>query len=74
MKNATLLALFSLVVSACSSAPVIPIAPSVKVSELESVLITPDFIRYRAKVVINNQMRGKLNVAKVDYEVDLHEL
>ena len=73
MKNATLLALFSLVVSACSSAPVIPIAPSVKVSELESVLITPDFIRYRAKVVINNQMRGKLNVAKVDYEVDLHD-
>lgn len=73
MKNAALLTLLSLMLGACSSAPVIPIAPSVKVSELESVLITPEAIRYRAKVVINNQMRGKLNIARVEYEADLHD-
>ena len=73
MKNTALLALLSLMAGACSSAPVIPIAPTVEVSQFAPMLITPDAISFQAKVVINNQMRGDLNIAKVDWKADLHD-
>ena len=56
------LILLPLTVGACATAPLIPICPTVKVSRLDSLLITPEAISFQAKVVINNQMRGDLNI------------
>lgn len=72
MKNLATLILLPFVIGACSSAPAIPIAPTVEVASFEPLVITPDAIRYRAEVVINNQMQRRLDVVKVDWEADLH--
>jgi hypothetical protein len=43
------------------------------VSQLDSLLITPEAISFQAKVVINNQMRGDLSIDKVDWSAALHD-
>ncbi len=64
----------SLVFSACAApGPVIPLPPTVCVSHFNSSLITPDSITFEGEVVIQNQMRGPLNIQKVDYAADLHD-
>jgi len=48
-------------------------APAVKVTRLESCLITPDVIKFQARVEINNRMRAKIQIREVDYGADLHD-
>lgn len=73
MKNAVCVLSLSFVVASCSSAPIVPVAPTVEVARFNSVLITPETIHFQAQVVINNRMRGKLSVEKVAWEADLHD-
>jgi LEA14-like dessication related protein len=62
-------------VAACGSTPsgpVVPVSPCVEVT-FESTLITPEVIQFVGTVVITNQMRGPLEIQKVDYGADLHD-
>lgn len=69
----------ALVVSTCllsacaSSGPVVPVAPTVQVTEFNSTLITPDRIEFKGKVAIRNEMRASLEIQKVDWGADLHD-
>jgi len=63
------------VLAACassgSSEPVVPVPPTIEFAGVESTLITPEGIQFVGKVVIKNQMRGPLDLAKVDYGASL---
>lgn len=66
------LALLGLV-SCASRGPVVPMPPTARVSHLNSTLITPDVVKYTAKVLIRNPMRAKMTLDHMDYVVDLHD-
>lgn len=62
--------------SACASpprGPVVPAPPSVAVTRFQSNLITPDVIRFDARIEISNRMRAPLDIERVDYGADLHD-
>jgi LEA14-like dessication related protein len=59
--------------TACASAPVVPMPPVVEVSQFGATVITPETIDFVGKVRIHNQMRGPLEIEKVDYEFALHD-
>ncbi len=66
----TLPALFT----ACAApGPVVPIAPSVEVSQFQSKVITPVSIQFEGKVSIKNEMRGPLTIQRVDFGANLHD-
>jgi len=68
-----------LVLSACffvgcvSYGPVVPIPPAVRVTQLDSLLITPESIKFQAKVVIDNRMGTGLHIEKVIYGADVQD-
>ena len=67
--------LFLLVVlgAGCASdGPVVPQPPMVEVTQLDPILITPQVIKFQAKITIENRMRAALGINRVDYAVDLH--
>lgn len=60
--------------SACaSSGPVVPVPPTVRVTQLDSLLITPEAIHFQARIAIENRMRAGLQIQKVDWGADLHD-
>jgi hypothetical protein len=64
----------ALLTAACaSSGPVVPTPPAVRVSRFGSTVFTPDKIRFEGQVVIENRMRGPLDIESVDYGADLHD-
>ncbi len=66
--------LMLLLFAGCASrGPVVPQAPSVQVTQFDSLLFTPDVIKFQAKLVINNRMNAGLNIQKVDYGVDVND-
>ncbi|MBK7876555.1 MAG: hypothetical protein IPJ77_12540 [Planctomycetes bacterium] len=56
----------------CPAEPVVPIAPCVSV-QLDSTVISPDGIQFVGRVVITNEMRGPLDLERVDYCALLHD-
>lgn len=68
----TILMLF-LFAGCASRGPVVPQVPSVQVTQFDSLLFTPDVIKFQAKLVINNRMNAGLNIQKVDYGVDVND-
>ena len=75
MKHLSVAAALGLAVlsSSCESGPVVRVAPTVRVVDFNSTLITPDAIQFVAKVAIENEMRDTLEVQKVDWGADLHD-
>jgi LEA14-like dessication related protein len=63
----------SALLSSCASGPVVPMPPSVRVVDFNSTVITPDAIKFVAKVAIENEMRGPLEIQRVDFGADLHD-
>lgn len=53
--------------------PVIPIPPAVRVTQLDSTLITPEAVKFQAKVLITNRMDAGLHIEKVVYGADVHD-
>ncbi|TVQ18880.1 MAG: hypothetical protein EA382_17165 [Spirochaetaceae bacterium] len=47
--------------------------PAAEVSELESTVMTPDVVRFSAKVVVHNRMHSAMDFDRVDYTVDLFD-
>jgi len=67
-------ALMLLVLAGCATpGPVVPQPPTVRVTQLDSLLFTPDVIKFRAKLVIDNGMNGGLNIQKIDYGADVND-
>lgn len=56
-----------------SRGPVVPQLPSVQVAQFDSLLFTPDVLKFQAKLVINNRMNVQLNIQKVDYGADVND-
>ena len=67
----TLMVIF--VVGCATRGPVVPVAPSVQVTQFDSVLFTPDVIKFQAKLLINNRMDAELNIQKIDYGADVND-
>ncbi len=68
----TILVLF-LFAGCASRGPIVPQIPSVQVTQFDSLLFTPDIIKFQAKLVINNRMNAGLNIQKVDYGADVND-
>lgn len=76
MKNVRLLAVSGvavLVLAACAHGPVVPTPPSVSVSFFNSTFITPQHMRFEAKIVVHNNMNGGLDFEKADYGLSLFD-
>lgn len=72
--TATLIIVSSLALLGCASkGPVVPVPPTVRVSSFRSTVITPDIIKFQAKILINNNMRAPLNFDKTDYGANLFD-
>jgi hypothetical protein len=51
--------------------PVVPQVPTVQVTQLDSLLFTPEVIKFQAKIMIKNRMAGGLKFEKVDFGADV---
>jgi len=72
--TAVVIVLLTLGMASCASqGPVVPVAPSVRVSSFRSTVLTPDVIKFQAKVFIINNMRAPLDFEKTDYGATLFD-
>jgi hypothetical protein len=60
-------------IGCASPGPVVPTPPCVRVTQFDSILITPELVKFQAKVVIDNRMGAGLSIEKVVYGADLHD-
>ena len=63
-------------VSGCAGGPkeAPPAAPpTVEVGSIKSIVITPEFIRFEAQIIIRNRLHETLVYDRVDYAVDLYD-
>jgi LEA14-like dessication related protein len=59
-------------VAGCSSkGPVAEKPPTVEVSQLNSTVITPQLVKFQARIIIHNRSSRELGFDRVDYAVDL---
>jgi hypothetical protein len=70
--SVVLAAAAALAACACPE-PMIPTPPEVEVTQLDSTLITPELIKFKARVGIDNRMCGDLTIDQVVYGADLHD-
>src|SRR4029077_17995481 len=63
-----------LLVSGCAgSGPVVPTPPSVQFTQFDSVVITPEVIKFQVKLLVRNQMGAGLDLQKIDYGAEVHD-
>ena len=62
-----------LVAGCAASGPVVPSPPSVQVTQFDSLVITPEVIKFQVKLLIKNQMGAGLDLQKIDYGADVHD-
>ncbi len=60
-------ALLGLLAACASQGPETPVPPTVRVSRFVSTVITPDVVKFEARIVVHNNMRKSLELEKVDY-------
>ena len=68
--------ILAVLLAGCASdppGPVIPTPPSVQVTQFDSLVITPEVIKFQVKLLIRNRMRAGLDLQHVDYGVDVHD-
>ncbi len=61
------IAAVALLAACASQGPETPQPPTVQVSRLSSTVITPDVIKFEARVTVHNTMRQSLGLDKIDY-------
>src|SRR5574337_326131 len=59
--------------SCATRGPVVPVAPSVQVTQFDSLLFTPEVVKFQAILVINNRMDEKLNIQKIEWGADVND-
>ena len=72
-RSLVLPALVLLLVGCAAPGPVVPTPPSVQFTQFDSLVITPDVIKFQVKLLIRNQMNAGLDLQKIDYGVDAHD-
>ncbi len=66
--------LMVLLLAGCATrGPIVPQAPTVQVTQFDSLLFTPDVIKFQAKLVIDNRMNTGLNIHEIDYGADVND-
>jgi len=69
-----LLALSLLFLASCAGrGPVVPTPPSVQFTQFDSLVITPEVIKFQVRLVIRNQMNAGLDLQKIDYGANVHD-
>jgi LEA14-like dessication related protein len=59
-------------IAGCSSkGPAVDKPPTVEVSQFNSTVITPQLVKFQARIIINNRSSRELDFDRVDYAVDL---
>lgn len=66
------LIVFFLAGGCATRGPVVPVAPSAQVAQLDSLLFTPDVIKFQAVLLIDNLMDEKLHIQKIDWGADVN--
>jgi LEA14-like dessication related protein len=68
------LTILVLLLASCGTrGPVVPTAPSVQFTQFDSLIITPEVIKFQVKLLIRNRMRAGLDLQKIDYAADVHD-
>jgi LEA14-like dessication related protein len=62
-----------LLLSCAAPGPVVPTPPSVQFTQFDSLVITPEVIKFQVKLLIRNQMRAGLDLQKIDYGAAVHD-
>jgi LEA14-like dessication related protein len=61
-------------IAGCASkGPPVVKPPTVQVSQFNSTVITPQVVKFQAKILIHNRGSNALDFERVDYTVDLHD-
>jgi len=64
----------ALALASCGTpGPVVPTPPSVQVTQFDSLVITPEVIKFQAKVLVKNRMGAGLELQKIDYGAAVHD-
>ena len=68
IRNGLIVTVLAILLAGCASrGPVAPTPPSVQVTQLDSTVITPEVIKFQARLLVKNRMRGGLELQKIDY-------
>jgi LEA14-like dessication related protein len=68
------LIILTLLLASCTTpGPVVPAAPSVQFTQFDSLVITPEVIKFQVKLLIRNRMRAGLDLQRIDYAAALHD-
>ena len=59
--------------SCATRGPVVPTPPSVQFTQFDSLVITPEVIKFQVRLLIRNQMSAGLDLQKIDYGADVHD-
>jgi LEA14-like dessication related protein len=59
--------------SCAARGPVVPTPPSVQFTQFDSLVITPEVIKFQVKLLIRNQMNAGLDLQKIDYGAAVHD-
>jgi LEA14-like dessication related protein len=59
--------------SCAARGPVVPTPPSVQFTQFDSLLITPEVIKFQVRLLIRNRMSAGLDLQKIDYGADVHD-
>jgi LEA14-like dessication related protein len=73
-QRSLVLTIVILLVAGCAaSGPVVPTPPLVQFTQFDSLVITPEVIKFQVKLLIRNQMGAGLDLQKIDYGADVHD-
>jgi hypothetical protein len=61
------------ILGCASRAPDVEAPPTAYVEQLASTVMTPEVVKFEAKVLIQNRMRASMDFERVDYAVDLYD-
>jgi hypothetical protein len=72
--SVTVFVMSILLIAGCASrGPAVDQPPTVEVSEFNSTVITPQLVKFQAKIMIRNRSSQDLDFQRVDYAVDLFD-
>ena len=72
--SSVVLTILVLLLASCGTpGPVVPTPPSVQFTQFDSLVITPEVIKFQVKLLIKNQMRAGLDLQKIDYGANVHD-
>jgi LEA14-like dessication related protein len=73
-RRSLFLTLSVLFLASCAArGPVVPTPPSVQFTQFDSLVITPEVIKFQVRLLIRNQMNAGLDLQKIDYGADVHD-